>query len=184
MYTYTVNGQPFAHVNLDKQCLSHTVKCNEAETLTAQKPYPCFAISEGEYENSIATWVSTTEYTGYDYSQCTCTIKGVLIDYGTATRICNFTVDGKIGDICPTTIVASCIAGYCDVNDSENACVPAPAGYYSPENDVACTKCSGGATSEAGSTSADACYYGAGTVFIDSLGSFKIPLSGKISVSF
>ena len=186
--TYFIKGQPILPEDRRNQCLPDTIECADAPELTAKVPLVCSGGIGKRFETSVARWDSDRQ--DYNYSECTCIKNGVsIIDVnnsiiGTGTVICDFNADGSVGNNCPTSEVTSCIAGYCDAaSDNETTCVPAPAGYYSPVNDVACTKCSGGATSEAGSDNAGACYYGAGTVFIDSLGSFKIPLSGKISVS-
>lgn len=162
------------------QCKKETISCATNLTTSCQKH---FQSSNTAVVTGDATWDSNKN--DYDYSNCKCSDTSKLTDengqeIGKATLECNYSA-GQWQN-CISTGLHSCIAGYCD-SDNTQTCKKAPAGTYSGAGDKNCTKCPAGMTSESGSTDASKCGIrrgNSGTKFCDRVGCFTLPGNGFI----
>lgn len=162
------------------QCKTKTISCATNLTTSCQKH---FQSSNTAVVTGDATWDSNKN--DYDYSNCKCSDTSKLTDengqeIGKATLECNYSA-GQWQN-CISTGLHSCIAGYCD-SDNTQTCKKAPAGTYSGAGDKNCTKCPAGMTSESGSTDASKCGIrrgNSGTKFCDHVGCFTLPGNGFI----
>ena len=162
------------------QCKAKTISCATNLTTSCQKH---FQSSNTAVVTGDATWDSNKN--DYDYRDCKCSDTSKLTDengqeIGKATLECNYSA-GQWQN-CISTGLHSCIAGYCD-SDNTQTCKKAPAGTYSGAGDKNCTKCPAGMTSEFGSTDASKCGIRRGddgTKFCDRVGCFTLPGNGFI----
>lgn len=164
------------------QCKAKTISCATNLTTSCQKH---FQSSNTAVVTGDATWDSNKN--DYDYSNCKCSDTSKLTDengqeIGKATLECSYNINAGQWQNCISTGLHSCIAGYCD-SDNTQTCKKAPAGTYSGVGDKNCTKCPAGMTSESGSTDASKCGIrrgNSGTKFCDRVGCFTLPGNGFI----
>ncbi len=119
--------------------------------------------ADGNIPNNFAPYVPKTSIDGpaghYDYSKCSCTVKA---PNGVGTITGTYSEDGQsIGNW--TSDITGCDHGYCKPNGAID-CIETPNGYYSMDNEVTCTPCPMGMTSNGGNdaTSSENCYMKAG----------------------
>ena len=155
-------------------CVSNEAKC-------VDRLGNCDGTIDGE-----ARWISDSE--GWDYSACTCTTTGAVVENGTGSKMCGWSAGENDSTEWRSDCgveVTGCNSGYCVQKSDFSKCVLAPLGYYGDGYKPECQVCpdAGTTTLVEGAASAAACGMVrgvSGTQFCDNEGCFYLPGTGFI----
>ena len=133
-----------------------------------------------------AHWIPDSE--GWDYSACTCTTIGAVVENGTGSKTCGWSAgenDSTVWSSDCGVEITECNGGYCVQEGDSSKCVPAPKGYYGAGGTKVCQACPdvGTTTERVGAASAAECVMVrgvGGTRFCDDEGCFYLPGTGFI----
>ena len=167
--------------NGDIKCSRPLGECVPNEALCKDRLGNCDGTIDGE-----ARWISDSE--GWDYSACTCTTTGAVVENGTGSKMCGWSEgenDSTVWSSDCGVEVTGCNSGYCVQEGDSSKCVLAPLGYYGDGDKPECQACpdAGTTTLVEGAASAAACGMVrgvSGTRFCDDAGCFYLPGTGFI----
>ena len=168
--------------NGDIKCSRPLGECVPNEALCKDRLGNCDGTIDGE-----ARWISDSE--GWDYSACTCTTTGAVVENGTGSKTCGWSAGEKDSTVWRSDCyveITECNGGYCVQKSDPSKCVPAPKGYYGDGYEPECQACPDAGTTtlvEEGAASAAACGMVrgvSGTRFCDDAGCFYLPGTGFI----
>ena len=173
----TVHFEP----NGNMKCSQPVGACVSNEAKCVDRLGNCDGTIDGE-----ARWISDSE--GWDYSACTCTTTGAVVENGTGSKMCGWSAGENDSTEWRSDCgveVTGCNSGYCVQKSDFSKCVLAPLGYYGDGYEPECQACpdAGTTTERVGAASAAACGMVrgvGGTRFRDSQGCFYLPGTGFI----